>query len=70
MNRRAFLYGSVAVLVAPLVAEGQPTGKVYRMRECPVRGEEKAGMRMVQRWQIVSGASPQAGAGRLAANRT
>jgi putative ABC transport system substrate-binding protein len=31
MDRRAFLATAAALLAAPLVAEGQPTGKVYRI---------------------------------------
>ena len=31
MDRRAFLAGAAALLAAPLAAEGQPAGKVYRL---------------------------------------
>jgi hypothetical protein len=31
MNRRAFVTGLAAVLAAPLAAEAQPAGKVYRV---------------------------------------
>jgi ABC-type uncharacterized transport system substrate-binding protein len=31
MDRRAFLAGSLALLAAPLAAEGQPAGKMYRI---------------------------------------
>jgi hypothetical protein len=31
VKRRAFLYGSVAMLGAPLAAEAQKAGKVYRI---------------------------------------
>ena len=31
MNRRTFIAGSLAILAAPLAAEAQPAGKVYRI---------------------------------------